>query len=201
VADIASPDIASPWRWSAGRQPKRRRRLYHHHTGTITKFTTVNKRGNIGGKKRLRGSDSDKTIISQWTRTGRYFDKIDENGKPYRVDVLACKARGCRIKRQHKVNADGSLNTNTGNLAKHYRLDHAKIHALSSMKTVVLTAPDGKVERAIEMSFAQQLRHHIDLAFAVCVRTLRYFARETGLQWRTSCRTFPLGTACLMNAR
>jgi hypothetical protein len=78
-------------------------------TGTITKFTTANKRGNIGGKKKLRGSDSDKTIINQWTRTGRYFDKIDENGKPYRVEVLACKAQGCRIKRQHKVTADGSL--------------------------------------------------------------------------------------------
>ena len=32
----------------------------------------------------------------------------------------------------------------------------------------MLTASDGKVERAIEMSFDDQLRHHIDLAFAVC---------------------------------
>jgi hypothetical protein len=140
--------------------------------GPITQFASVNKRGNVRGKKMLRGAGTnERTIVSQWTRSNRFTDKIDKNGKPYRVEYLVCKARGCRKQREQKVNADGSLHTNTGNLAKHYRKDHAKIHSQTSMRTVMLTASDGKVERAIEMSFDQQLRHHIDLAFAVCEDT------------------------------
>jgi hypothetical protein len=57
--------------------------------GPITQFTSVNKRGNVGGKKMLRGASTNEgTIVSQWTRTGRYVDKVDANGKPYRVEVL-----------------------------------------------------------------------------------------------------------------
>ena len=63
-------------------------------TGPITQFTSVNKRGNVGGKKKLRGgSTNERTIVSQWTRTNRFKDKIDLNGKPYRIEYLVCKAK------------------------------------------------------------------------------------------------------------
>ena len=46
-------------------------------SGPITKFTSVNNRGNIGGKKMLRGGGSnERTIVSQWTRTSRFADKL-----------------------------------------------------------------------------------------------------------------------------
>jgi hypothetical protein len=78
-------------------------------SGPITKFTSVNNRGNIGGKKMLRGGGSnERTIVSQWTRTSRFADKIDKKGKAYRIEYLVCKVKGCRKERQQKVNADSS---------------------------------------------------------------------------------------------
>jgi hypothetical protein len=169
--------------------------------GPITQYTSVNKRGNVGGKKKLRGgSTNERTIVSQWTRTNRFKDKIDLNGKPYRIEYLVCKAKGCRKQREQKVNADGTLHTNTGNLAKHYRKDHAKIHSQTSMRTVMLTASDGKVERATSRCPSISNYGTTSTSPSLFARTLRYFAREIGMQWRTSCRTSAMGTNCQMNA-
>ena len=79
---------------------------------------------------------------------------------------------GCRTNREHRVNDDGSLNTKSTNLAKHYRDKHPKQHAASSMKTLMVVKSDGTHSRTVELPFEQQLKHHIDYVFAVAETVL-----------------------------